>query len=181
MIRVMVVDDSALVRRIATDILSADGEISVAATAAHAEFALLKLEKEHPDVITLDIEMPGMGGLEAIRRIMALRPTPIIVLSAHAQKGPSLPCRPWTSGPWISSKPSELSVRRDLGDFHGAVEKVKSAARIVFREPPAAARAPQPEAPAHPSARCSARGRRWRRIRSGRHRHVHRGPRGAEN
>ncbi|MGD0724149.1 MAG: response regulator, partial [Spirochaetia bacterium] len=90
MIRVMVVDDSPLVRRIATDILSADGEISVAATAANAEFALLKLEKEHPDVITLDIEMPGMGGLEAIRRIMALRPTPIIVLSAHAQRGAEL-------------------------------------------------------------------------------------------
>ena len=41
------------------------------ATAAQAEFALLKLDKERPDVITLDMEMPGMGGLEAIRRIMA--------------------------------------------------------------------------------------------------------------
>ncbi len=75
-IRVMVVDDSALVRRIATDILTADPEITVVATAAQAEFALLKLDKEKPDVITLDLEMPGMGGLEAIRRIMAMRPTP---------------------------------------------------------------------------------------------------------
>ena len=67
----MVVDDSALVRRIATDILTADPEITVVATAAQAEFALPKLDKEQPDVITLDMEMPGMGGLEAIRRIMA--------------------------------------------------------------------------------------------------------------
>ena len=90
MIRVMVVDDSALVRKIATDILSADAEISVVATAAQGEFALQKLTREQPDVITLDMEMPGMGGLETIRQIMALRPTPIIVMSAHAAKGADL-------------------------------------------------------------------------------------------
>jgi len=89
-IRVMIVDDSALVRRIASDILTSDPEIQVVATAAQAEFALQKLQKERPDVITLDMEMPGMGGLEAIRRIMATYPTPIIVLSAHAQKGAEL-------------------------------------------------------------------------------------------
>ncbi len=90
MIRVMVVDDSALVRRIATDILEADPEIKVTATAATAEFALGKLARERPDVITLDLEMPGMGGLEAIRRIMSTQPTPIIVMSAFAQKGAEL-------------------------------------------------------------------------------------------
>lgn len=87
MIRVMIVDDSALVRRIATDILAADPEILVVATAAQGEFALAKLAKERPDVITLDLEMPGIGGLETLRRIMASRPTPVIVLSAHAKQG----------------------------------------------------------------------------------------------
>jgi two-component system, chemotaxis family, protein-glutamate methylesterase/glutaminase len=87
MIRVMVVDDSALVRRIATDILNADPDVEVVATAAQAEFALQKLDKECPDVITLDLEMPGMGGLEAIKKIMATRPTPIVVMSAHAREG----------------------------------------------------------------------------------------------
>ncbi|HUI71531.1 MAG TPA: response regulator, partial [Spirochaetia bacterium] len=72
MIRVMVVDDSALVRKIATDILSADAGISVVATASQGEFALQKLTREVPDVITLDMEMPGMGGLETIRQIMAV-------------------------------------------------------------------------------------------------------------
>ena len=57
MIRVMVVDDSALVRKIATDILSADAEISVVATAAQGEFALQKLTREQPDVITLDLSL----------------------------------------------------------------------------------------------------------------------------
>ncbi len=136
MIRVMVVDDSALVRRIASDILTADPEITVVATAAQAEFALQKLDKEQPDVITLDLEMPGMGGLEAIRRIMATRPTPIIVMSAHAQKGAELTLTALDLGAvdFVLKPSSSLSgginaIAQEL------TEKVKSAARIVFHEP----------------------------------------------
>ena len=128
----MVVDDSALVRRIATDILTADPEITVVATAAQAEFALQKLTKEQPDVITLDMEMPGMGGLEAIRQIMALRPTPIIVLSAHAQKGAELTLQALELGavdfvlkPSNSLSGGITAIAREL------VEKVKNAARIM--------------------------------------------------
>ena len=151
MIRVMVVDDSPLVRKIASDILSADSEISVTATAANAEFALLKLEKEHPDVITLDIEMPGMGGLEAIRRIMAVRPTPIIVLSAHAQRGAELTLQALDLGAvdFVEKPSSSLSGGISAISIE-LVEKVKSAARIVFHDTPAASPAPPPEAPASP-------------------------------
>jgi two-component system chemotaxis response regulator CheB len=134
----MVVDDSALVRRIASDILTADPEITVVATAAQAEFALPKLDKEKPDVITLDLEMPGMGGLEAIRRIMLVRPTPIIVLSAHAQKGAELTLQALDLGavdfvlkPSASLSGGIDSVAQEL------TEKVKNASRIVF--PPVAA------------------------------------------
>lgn len=87
MIRVMVVDDSPLVRKIAGDILSSEPDIEVVATAATAEFALKKIKREMPDVITMDIEMPGIGGVEAIRQIMGCRPTPVIVLSSHAARG----------------------------------------------------------------------------------------------
>jgi len=156
-IRVMVVDDSALVRRIATDILTADPEISVVATAAQAEFALAKLDKERPDVITLDLEMPGMGGLEAIRRIMAVRPTPIIVLSAHAQKGAELTLQALDQGavdfvlkPSTSLSGGINTVAQEL------TEKVKNAARIVF-PPPAASSALPAAAP--PSAPAMARPR----------------------
>jgi two-component system chemotaxis response regulator CheB len=138
MIKVMVVDDSALVRKIATDILSADTEISVVATAAQGEFALQKLTREQPDVITLDMEMPGMGGLETIRQIMRLHPTPIIVLSAHAARGAELSLQALELGAvdFVLKPTNSLSggipeIAREL------VEKVKSAARIrvyAYRE-----------------------------------------------
>ncbi|HEY9594860.1 MAG TPA: response regulator, partial [Spirochaetia bacterium] len=133
MIRVMVVDDSALVRKIATDILGADSEITVVATASMAEFALQKLVREKPDVITLDIEMPGMGGLEAIRRIMALRPTPIIVLSAHARKGAELTLQALDLGAVdFVLKPSNSLSGGIPAIAQELTEKVKSAAKIVF-------------------------------------------------
>jgi two-component system chemotaxis response regulator CheB len=150
----MVVDDSALVRKIATDILSADAEISVVATAAQGEFALQKLTREQPDVITLDMEMPGMGGLETIRQIMSLRPTPIIVLSAHAAKGADLTLQALDLGAvdFVLKPSSSLSggipaIAREL------VEKVKSAARIVVHAPPGSERPREtPAPPAAPAA-----------------------------
>ena len=136
MIRVMVVDDSALVRRIATDILTADPEITVVATASMAEFALQKLDREKPDVITLDMEMPGMGGVEAIRRIMAQRPTPIIVLSAHAQKGAELTLQALDLGAVdFVLKPSNSLSGGIPAIAAELTEKVKSAAKIVFHAP----------------------------------------------
>ena len=147
----MVVDDSPLVRRIASDILTADREITVAATAASAEFALAKLEKERPDVITLDIEMPGMGGLEAIRRIMAVRPTPIIVLSAHAQRGADLTLQALDLGAVDFVEKPSASLSGGISAISiELVEKVKNAARIIFRDLPATSRAPVYEAPASP-------------------------------
>ena len=153
MIRVMVVDDSALVRRIATDILTSDPDIRVVATAAMAEFALQKLEREKPDVITLDMEMPGMGGREAIRRIMAVRPTPIIVLSAHAQKGAELTLQALELGAVdFVLKPSNSLSGGIPAVAAELIEKVKSAARIDLRgaswsTEPRETRAPR-EAPA---------------------------------
>ncbi len=137
MIRVMVVDDSPLVRRIATDILSAEPDIAVIATAATAEFALGKLDRERPDVITLDMEMPGMGGLEAIRRIMAQRATPIVVLSAHAHRGAELTLQALEAGAveFVLKPESSLSgglpaVAREL------VDRVREAARSTVHARP---------------------------------------------
>lgn len=90
MIKVMVVDDSPLVRKIASDILSRECGIEVVATASRAEIGLRKMHRAEPDVITMDIEMPGMGGLEAIEEVMRSRPVPVIVMSAFARRGAEL-------------------------------------------------------------------------------------------
>lgn len=86
MIKVLVVDDSTVVRKIIVGILNQHPEIKTI-TATNGIEALEKIESENPDVVTLDIDMPHMNGLETLRRIMASYPRPVIMLSAHTGKG----------------------------------------------------------------------------------------------
>ena len=87
MIRVLVVDDSALVRVALTDILNKTKDIKVIDTARNGKEAIEKVLKLKPDVITLDIKMPVMDGLTALKIIMEKQPTPVIMLSAMTKKG----------------------------------------------------------------------------------------------
>ena len=87
MIRVLVVDDSLFMRKVISDLLSSDPQISVVGTARNGIDALDSIPKLKPDVITLDIEMPQMDGLTALREIMNTNPTPVIMLSALTQEG----------------------------------------------------------------------------------------------
>ena len=86
-IRVLVVDDSAVVRQSLSAILEADPEIEVMGTAADPIIAVKKIQQEVPDVITLDIEMPRMDGLTFLRKIMAQRPIPVVVISSLTTRG----------------------------------------------------------------------------------------------
>jgi len=86
-IRVLVVDDSALMRKLIPTILERDPSIEVVGTAMDGAFALKKIEEFHPDVVTLDLEMPRMDGLEALRLIMRRAPMPVIVFSTHSKEG----------------------------------------------------------------------------------------------
>ncbi len=81
-IRVLVVDDSVVIRRLLTDILSQDPEIEVAGSAPNGRIALQKLTQLNPDIVTLDIEMPELDGLQALGYIMSETPRPVVMLSA---------------------------------------------------------------------------------------------------
>lgn len=83
MIKVLIVEDSSLAREILEHILMTDPDIEVMGTAADGEEALTFLERHRPDVITMDIHMPGMDGIEVTRRIMETKPIPIIIISTY--------------------------------------------------------------------------------------------------
>lgn len=82
MIKVLIVDDSKTVSMYLESILSSDPEIEVVGKAYNGKQAIALVEKNKPDIVTMDIDMPTMGGLEATRKIMELTPVPIIVVTA---------------------------------------------------------------------------------------------------
>src|SRR5712692_6470817 len=86
-IRVLVVDDSALMRKLIPRILHGSASIQVVGTAMDGAFALKKIEELRPDVVTLDLEMPRMDGIEALRLIMRRAPLPVVLFSTHSKHG----------------------------------------------------------------------------------------------
>ncbi len=87
MIRVLVVDDSAFMRRAISQMLSSDPDVDVIDTARDGREGLEKTKSLQPDVVTLDIEMPDMDGLTSLRRIMKECPTPVIMCSSLSTEG----------------------------------------------------------------------------------------------
>lgn len=86
-IKVLIIDDSALIRRLLSDILSTDPEIEVVGTASDPIIAREKIKKLLPDVLTLDIEMPRMDGLTFLEKLMRLHPMPVIMVSTRTENG----------------------------------------------------------------------------------------------
>jgi len=86
-IRVLIVDDSALVRQTLSDVLSSDPQIEILDTAADPFIAAERMQQEVPDVITLDIEMPRMDGLTFLQKIMTQHPIPVVICSSLAEEG----------------------------------------------------------------------------------------------
>ena len=90
MIRILVVEDSATSRQLLVSFLQDDPEISVIGQAENGRQAVEMAAELGPDLITMDVVMPDMDGLEATRQIMAARPTPIVIVTAHAGNSPGL-------------------------------------------------------------------------------------------
>lgn len=86
-VKVLVVDDSALMRSMLTSMLSADPDIEVVGSAPDPQYAREKIKALNPDVVTLDVEMPKMDGLSFLEKIMTLRPMPVVMISSLTQNG----------------------------------------------------------------------------------------------
>lgn len=130
-VRVLVVDDSALMRRMIVDILSKHPKIEVAGYAINGQMALLQLEKLKPDVITLDVEMPFMNGLEALREIRKIRPTPVIMLSSLTKAGAEVTLQALELGAVDFIQKPESNKAADLQNIaDNLAEKIIMAATI---------------------------------------------------
>jgi two-component system chemotaxis response regulator CheB len=133
-IRVLIVDDSAVVRQALTEILSADPAIEVMATAADPLIAASKIDNERPDVITLDVEMPRMDGLSFLKQIMATEPIPVVMCSSLTEKGAEVTMQALQYGAVeIINKP-RMGARQFLEDSHVRIcDAVKAAAKARVR------------------------------------------------
>lgn len=135
-ITVLIVDDSALIRQMFQEILSAEPDIKVIDTATNPLDAREKIKQLNPDVLTLDIEMPKMDGLTFLEKIMTLRPMPVIMASSLTQKGADETIRALEIGAFdYISKPVSNQTRDTIGALKGElVEKVRAASKANIKQ-----------------------------------------------
>ena len=146
-VKVLIVDDSALVRQALVEILGKDRGIKVIAHAMDPIFAMEKMNREWPDVILLDVEMPRMDGITFLRKIMAERPTPVIICSSLTARGAETTLQALSAGAFaIFTKPA-LGVKAFLEDSsRDLVAAVRAAAGARMSRLPQFQ--PAPSAPA---------------------------------
>jgi two-component system chemotaxis response regulator CheB len=128
-IQVLVVDDSAVVRQVVAELLASDPAIAVMAAVPDPIFAMARMKIQWPDVIVLDVEMPRMDGLTFLRKIMAERPTPVVICSTLTEQGTATTLEALAAGAvCIIAKP-KVGLKRFLEDSTSdLVSAVKSAA-----------------------------------------------------
>lgn len=150
-IRVLIVDDSPLMRALLQRRLEREADITVVAAAADAAEARHLIKATDPDVVTLDIEMPGMDGLSFLEKIMQLRPTPVILVSGATEAGASATARGLQLGAVGCIAKSQLSMTAGAPEDTALVDMVREAARVRCTVHPAPGGSQKPRAPV-PSA-----------------------------
>ncbi len=153
-IGVLVIDDSALVRRILTDMLESADDIEVVGTASDPFIARDKIKKLQPDVLTLDVEMPRMDGITFLRNLMRLRPMPVIMVSSLTENNAEVTLEALELGAVDFVTKPKIDVAQALQHYvDELIEKVRAAARARVKET-----TPAPSTmPGHSAARMPAR------------------------
>jgi len=152
MIKVFIVDDSALVRQVLTACLDSHPGIQVIGQAADPLFALEKMQRDWPDVLVLDVEMPRMDGITFLRKIMAERPTPAIICSTLTEAGAAITLEALAAGAVGVFTKARLGLKESLQQLSSElIRQIEQAARS---RPRAAVRAqPKPSSPSREPSR----------------------------
>ena len=130
-IRVLIVDDSALIRKLLTEILSSDKDIEVVGAAPDPYIAREKIKVLTPDVLTLDVEMPRMDGITFLKNLMRLRPMPVVMVSTLTEQGAEVTLQALELGAIDFVSKPKVDVSHSIKDYAcEVIEKVKMAAAV---------------------------------------------------
>lgn len=150
-VRVLVVDDSALMRKLIPQILEKEGSIKVVGTAMDGTFGLKKIEELKPNVVTLDLEMPRMNGIEMMREITRRYRVPVILFSAHSREGAQETLKALALGAFdFVTKPANAATGNLQAIAQELALKIKAAAisgipKMIAEIPPARLKARLPK------------------------------------
>src|SRR5579863_2382597 len=133
-IKVLIVDDSALVRSLLTDILRADPNIEVVGVASDAHIAREKIKALNPDVLTLDVEMPKMDGITFLKNLMRLRPMPVVMVSSLTERGADVTLDALSLGAVDYLSKPKIDLAATLKDYSDElIDKIHAASRASVR------------------------------------------------
>ena len=137
-IRVLVVDDSPLIRNVLEALINVQPDMQVVGLAADAMDARDKVRDLHPDVITLDVEMPRIDGVTFLQQLMQAKPTPVIMVSAHTEAGSDITFRALESGAvdFVTKPAPGAPGGHDYGQLIAYKIRAAASARVEAREAP---------------------------------------------
>ncbi|MCB5183809.1 chemotaxis response regulator protein-glutamate methylesterase [Methylobacillus gramineus] len=144
-IKVLIIDDSALIRSLLTEIINQQPDLEVVGAAPDPLIAREMIKQKNPDVLTLDVEMPKMDGLDFLERLMRLRPTPVVMISSLTERGSEITMRALELGAVDFITKPKMSIADGMHEYSQLIaDKIRAAskARMFARKPPAPAGSP---------------------------------------
>ncbi len=133
-IRVLIVDDSALIRRLLSEMFDSQPDMETVGAASDPVVAREMIRTLDPDVITLDVEMPRMDGLEFLERLMRLRPTPVLMVSTLTEQGSDITLRALELGAVDFVTKPKLDIVRGMSEYVEEIaDKIRAAARAKLK------------------------------------------------
>jgi two-component system chemotaxis response regulator CheB len=142
-IKVLIVDDSALIRSVMSEIVNSQPDMEVVGTAPDPLVARELIKKTNPDVLTLDVEMPKMDGLDFLEKLMRLRPMPVVMVSSLTERGSEITMRALELGAVDFVTKPKISIQSGMREYTDLIsDKIRAAARARIKP-----RSVQPAAP----------------------------------